>query len=129
MECYDNCAWCFMLLLQVFCGKIPKDLYEDELILLFEKSGKIWDLRLMMDPMTSTNRGYAFITYTTREEAQQAVRDVSLFSLIIYKYFALSIEWRSSVRSTSNHFCWKKIIIAKKCFSVLWSIWTDDGET
>lgn len=81
-----------MLLLQVFCGKIPKDLYEDELILLFEKSGKIWDLRLMMDPMTSTNRGYAFITYTTREEAQQAVRDVSLFSLIIYKYFALSIE-------------------------------------
>lgn len=62
---------------QVFCGKIPKDMFEDELILLFEKSGKIWDLRLMMDPMTGTNRGYAFITYTTKDEAHQATKDVS----------------------------------------------------
>ena len=54
-------------------------MFEDELILLFEKSGKIWDLRLMMDPMTGTNRGYAFITYTTRDEAQQATKDVSTF--------------------------------------------------
>lgn len=43
-------------LLQVFCGKIPKDIYEDELIPHFEKCGKIWDLRLMMDPMTGLNR-------------------------------------------------------------------------
>lgn len=53
-------------------------MFEDELILLFEKSGKIWDLRLMMDPMTGTNRGYAFITYTKKEEALQATKDVSL---------------------------------------------------
>ncbi|XP_075218912.1 heterogeneous nuclear ribonucleoprotein Q-like isoform X2 [Lycorma delicatula] len=61
---------------EVFCGKIPKDMFEDELIVLFEKSGKIWDLRLMMDPMTGTNRGYAFITYTTKEEALQATKDL-----------------------------------------------------
>ena len=41
---------------EVFCGKIPRDLYEDELIPLFEKCGTIWDLRLMMDPMTGLNR-------------------------------------------------------------------------
>lgn len=41
---------------QVFCGKIPKDMYEDELIPHFEKCGKIWDLRLMMDPMSGLNR-------------------------------------------------------------------------
>lgn len=51
-------------------------MYEDELIPLFEKCGKIWDLRLMMDPMTSTNRGYAFITFVDRESAQRAVREV-----------------------------------------------------
>lgn len=51
-------------------------MYEDELIPLFEKCGKIWDLRLMMDPMTGTNRGYAFITFTNRDAAQQAVREV-----------------------------------------------------
>ena len=30
---------------EVYCGNIPKNLYEDELIPLFEKCGKIWDLR------------------------------------------------------------------------------------
>lgn len=63
---------------EVFCGKIPKDMYEDELIPLFEKCGTIWDLRLMMDPMTGTNRGYAFVTFTARDAAQQAVKDVSI---------------------------------------------------
>lgn len=64
--------------IQVFCGKIPKDMYEDELIPLFEKCGAIWDLRLMMDPMTGLNRGYAFVTFTNRDGAHEAVRQVKL---------------------------------------------------
>lgn len=66
---------------EVFCGKIPKDMYEDELIPLFENCGAIWDLRLMMDPMTGTNRGYAFVTFTTRDAAQNAVREVTYDTL------------------------------------------------
>ncbi|XP_022209609.1 heterogeneous nuclear ribonucleoprotein Q isoform X12 [Drosophila obscura] len=61
---------------EVFCGKIPKDMYEDELIPLFENCGTIWDLRLMMDPMTGTNRGYAFVTFTNRDAAVNAVRQL-----------------------------------------------------
>ena len=30
----------------------------------------------MMDPMTGSNRGYAFVTFTTRNAAQEAVRQV-----------------------------------------------------
>ncbi|XP_070494183.1 heterogeneous nuclear ribonucleoprotein R isoform X4 [Chironomus tepperi] len=66
---------------EVFCGKIPKDMYEDELIPLFEKCGTIWDLRLMMDPMTGTNRGYAFITFTSRDAAYNAVRELDNYEI------------------------------------------------
>lgn len=71
---------------EVFCGKIPKDMYEDELIPLFEVCGTIWDLRLMMDPMTGTNRGYAFVTFTSRDAAQQAVQKVSIGYCVMIRF-------------------------------------------
>ncbi|KAJ8008911.1 hypothetical protein DPEC_G00083340 [Dallia pectoralis] len=58
---------------EIFVGKIPRDLFEDELVPLFEKAGHIWDLRLMMDPLNGLNRGYAFITFCTKEAASEAV--------------------------------------------------------
>ena len=58
-------------------GKIPRDLYEDELVPLFEKAGPIWDLRLMMDPLSGQNRGYAFITFCGKDAAAEAVKLVS----------------------------------------------------
>lgn len=61
----------------MFVGKIPRDLYEDELVPLFESAGPIWDLRLMMDPLSGQNRGYAFITYCNKDDAQKAVKLVS----------------------------------------------------
>nr|XP_061806264.1 heterogeneous nuclear ribonucleoprotein Q-like isoform X4 [Nerophis lumbriciformis] len=59
---------------EIFVGKIPRDLFEDELVPLFEKAGPIWDLRLMMDPLSGLNRGYAFVTFCTQESAQEAVK-------------------------------------------------------
>jgi len=60
----------------VFIGKIPKDVFEDEIIPLVEECGQVWDLRLMMDPMTGFNRGYAFCTYVTKEDAKACVEKV-----------------------------------------------------
>uniref|UniRef100_A0A3B3WDU7 RRM domain-containing protein n=1 Tax=Poecilia mexicana TaxID=48701 RepID=A0A3B3WDU7_9TELE len=40
---------------EIFVGKIPRDLFEDELVPLFEKAGPIWDLRLMMDPLNRSH--------------------------------------------------------------------------
>lgn len=50
---------------EVFVGKIPRDMYEDELVPLFDKAGKIYEFRLMME-FSGANRGYAFVTYTKR---------------------------------------------------------------
>lgn len=61
---------------EIFCGKIPKDVFEDELIPLFEKCGKIWDMRLMMDPMTGLTRGYGFITFCEKDAADEAVKQL-----------------------------------------------------
>nr|KAF6363736.1 synaptotagmin binding cytoplasmic RNA interacting protein [Pipistrellus kuhlii] len=63
---------------EIFVGKIPRDLFEDELVPLFEKAGPIWDLRLMMDPLTGLNRGYAFVTFCAKEAAQEAVKLVKV---------------------------------------------------
>lgn len=71
-------------------------MFEDELIPLFEKCGTIWDLRLMMDPMTGTNRGYAFVTFTSRDAAQNAVREVNNF---------YSLRIHSSVLSIFSVYC------------------------
>jgi len=57
--------------------KIPKEIFEDELIPLFEKCGKIWDMRLMMDPFSGLNRGYCFVTFCEKEAATEAVKQVS----------------------------------------------------
>ena len=43
-------------LIQVYCGKIPNTIYEEELIPHLERCGQIWELRLMMDPLTGLNR-------------------------------------------------------------------------
>jgi len=61
---------------QIYCGKLPKDLFEDSLIPLFENIGAIWDLRLMMDPISGRNRGYCFVTFTEKKAAEEAVKQV-----------------------------------------------------
>jgi RNA recognition motif-containing protein len=66
-----------MTCLQVFCGKIPKDVLEDELIPLFEQCGTIWDLRLMMDPATKQCRSFAFVTFVDKSSVDAAVKQVS----------------------------------------------------
>lgn len=70
-------------------GKIPRDLYEDELVPLFEKAGPIWDLRLMMDPLSGQNRGYAFITFCGKDAATEAVKLVSPCSQSIVLVYLL----------------------------------------
>ena len=65
---------------EVFVGKIPRDCYEDELVPVFEKIGKLYELRLMMD-FSGTNRGYCFTTYNNRRDALRCVRDLNNFEI------------------------------------------------
>lgn len=74
-------------------GKIPRDLFEDELVPLFEKAGPIWDLPLMMDPLTGLNRGYAFVTFCTKEAAQEAVKLVSCAPPLVFTFSIFNVRF------------------------------------
>lgn len=65
-----------MVHFQVYVGHIPHELFEDSIVPLFEQCGKIWDLRLMMDPMSGKNRGYAFLTFCEKASAAEAAKKV-----------------------------------------------------
>ncbi|XP_063777103.1 RNA-binding protein 47 isoform X2 [Pseudophryne corroboree] len=65
---------------EVFVGKIPRDVYEDELVPAFESVGRIYEMRLMMD-FDGKNRGYAFVMYTHKHEAKRAVRELNNYEI------------------------------------------------
>ncbi|XP_047515653.1 probable RNA-binding protein 46 isoform X3 [Pieris napi] len=65
---------------EVFVGKLPRDVFEDELVPIFSKVGKIYELRLMMD-FSGSNRGYAFVTYATRAEAVAAIKKLANYEI------------------------------------------------
>merc|ERR1712166_617372 len=52
---------------EIFVGKIPREMFEWELVPIFEMCGFIYELRLMMD-FSGSNRGYLFVRYSKREE-------------------------------------------------------------
>ncbi|XP_026225024.1 probable RNA-binding protein 46 isoform X2 [Anabas testudineus] len=76
---------------EVFVGKIPRDMYEDELVPLFERAGRIYEFRLMME-FSGENRGYAFVMYTNREAAQRAIQMLDNYELRPGKYIGVCVS-------------------------------------
>ncbi|KAK3528756.1 hypothetical protein QTP70_011192 [Hemibagrus guttatus] len=65
---------------EIFVGKLPRDLFEDELVPLCEKFGKIYEVRMMMD-FNGNNRGYAFVTFSTKQEAKNAMKHLNNYEI------------------------------------------------
>ncbi|XP_004583442.1 APOBEC1 complementation factor isoform X1 [Ochotona princeps] len=65
---------------EIFIGKLPRDLFEDELIPLCEKIGKIYEMRMMMD-FNGNNRGYAFVTFSNKSEAKNAIKQLNNYEI------------------------------------------------
>ncbi|NWI26260.1 A1CF factor, partial [Sula dactylatra] len=65
---------------EIFIGKLPRDLFEDELIPLCEKIGKIYEMRMMMD-FNGNNRGYAFVTFSNKHEAKTAIKQLNNYEI------------------------------------------------
>ncbi|XP_071955414.1 probable RNA-binding protein 46 [Antedon mediterranea] len=73
---------------EVFVGKIPRDLFEDELVPVFMKIGRIYELRLMMD-FSGNNRGYAFVMFTNKEDAKKAIKQLNNYEIRKGRYLGV----------------------------------------
>nr|CAB3253827.1 heterogeneous nuclear ribonucleoprotein R [Phallusia mammillata] len=82
---------------QVFVGRIPRTVFEDEVVPLLEQAGTLWDFRLMMDPLTGQNRGYGFATYTTKEAARECVEQLDNYEIAPKKHLGVCVS-QSNVR-------------------------------
>ncbi|ELK23680.1 Dead end protein like protein 1 [Myotis davidii] len=57
---------------EVFIGRLPQDVYEHQLIPLFQRAGRLYEFRLMMT-FSGLNRGFAYARYSSRRGAQAAI--------------------------------------------------------
>lgn len=73
---------------EIFIGKIPRDLYEDEIFPLLQQQGRLYEMRLMMD-FSGTNRGFGFAQYATQEEAREAVKNLDGYAIRPGKYLGV----------------------------------------
>jgi len=65
---------------EVFVGKIPRDLFEDEIYPVFEMIGPIYEMRLMMD-FDGRNRGFCFVMYTKKSHARAAITKLNNYEV------------------------------------------------
>jgi len=61
---------------EVYCYRIPRDCFEDELVPVFSSVGRIYELRLMIE-FSGNNRSYCYVRYTTQEEAREAINKLN----------------------------------------------------
>ncbi|KAJ8254731.1 hypothetical protein GJAV_G00196580 [Gymnothorax javanicus] len=65
---------------EVFISQIPRDVYEDKLIPLFQSVGPLYEFRLMMN-FSGQNRGFAYAKYRDPHSAAAAIRSLHLHEL------------------------------------------------
>lgn len=59
---------------EIFIGRLPRDLLEDELYHVVSPHGEILEIRLMLSfDSAIINRGYAFVVFERKEDAKTAI--------------------------------------------------------
>lgn len=61
---------------EVFVGGLDRDAVEEDVRKVFQKMGEIVEIRLHKSLSTNKNRGYAFVEYAKKEEAQRALLEM-----------------------------------------------------
>lgn len=58
---------------KLYVGNLPFNTTENELQELFSQAGTVQEVMLMQDKFTGKSRGFAFVTMTSEQDAQNAI--------------------------------------------------------
>ncbi|XP_059633818.1 uncharacterized protein LOC132276422 [Cornus florida] len=61
---------------EVFVGGLDKDASEDDLRKVFSEVGEVAEVRLLINPQTKKNKGFAFLRFATVEQAKRACTEL-----------------------------------------------------
>ncbi|PIN18731.1 Heterogeneous nuclear ribonucleoprotein R (RRM superfamily) [Handroanthus impetiginosus] len=61
---------------EIFVGGLDKDATESDLRKVFSEVGEVTEVRLMMNPQTKKNKGFAFLRFATVEQAKRACAEL-----------------------------------------------------
>lgn len=67
--------------MKLFVAGLPYDLFDDELVEIFEKFGTIASAKVAIDKETGKSRGFAFVDMPNEEEAREAIDGLNDISL------------------------------------------------
>uniref|UniRef100_A0A0D6QY14 RRM domain-containing protein n=1 Tax=Araucaria cunninghamii TaxID=56994 RepID=A0A0D6QY14_ARACU len=62
--------------LEVFVGGLDKDAVEEDIRKVFLPIGEVLEVRLLRNPLTNKNKGFAFVRFATTEQAKRAVDEM-----------------------------------------------------
>lgn len=62
---------------EVYVGGLPRDASEDDLREFCESAGEVTEVRMMKGKDSKENKGYAFVTYRTKDMAAKAIEDLN----------------------------------------------------
>ena len=67
--------------MKLFVAGLPYDLYDDELMEIFEKFGTIASAKVTIDKETGKSRGFGFVDMPNEDEAKEAIEHLNDISL------------------------------------------------
>jgi RNA recognition motif-containing protein len=67
--------------MKLFVAGLPYDLYDDELMEIFEKFGTIASAKVTIDKETGKSRGFGFVDMPNDDEAKDAIEHLNDISL------------------------------------------------
>jgi len=59
----------------IYIGNLPQDIYEDELVEMFEEYGVVKSVKIIKDRYTKKSRGYAFVKMDDKDAALKAIEE------------------------------------------------------